>query len=199
MSTTASRRVPQQERAERRVEQLLESAAEVMAENGYEAATMTEIAARAGASIGAVYQYFPNKEAIVRALRTKYGEEMEQCWDLLGTATDRPIEQLVNHLVDMMVQFTDSHPAYLPLLDAPVSYQRDQRARVRLRERFAEIFRQRKPSLQPEDAFRIANVALQIMKSMKLQYVVAKPRERQELVQEYKLALTLYLDSRLAL
>jgi AcrR family transcriptional regulator len=75
MST--SRRIPQQERGARRVAQLLEAAAAELAQVGYDAATMTAIAERAGASIGAVYQYFPNKEAIVLALRAAYGNEME--------------------------------------------------------------------------------------------------------------------------
>src|ERR1700748_846009 len=71
------RRIPQQERGERRVAQLLAAAEDVIARNGYAAATMTEISECAGASIGAVYQYFPNKEAIVRSLRSQYGNEME--------------------------------------------------------------------------------------------------------------------------
>lgn len=197
--STASRRIPQQERAERRVEKLLDSAAEVIAANGYEAATMTEIAARAGASIGAVYQYFPNKEAIVRALRAKYGDELEQRWTLLDEALgEMPLEQLVSHLVDGIVQFTEEHPAYFPLRDAPVSYKRDQSARDRLRERFANVFRRRNRSLLPEEALRIANVALQIVKSMTVLYADAKARERQELVREYKVVLLRYLESRLA-
>jgi hypothetical protein len=73
MSTSSDlsnlRREPQLERGERRVVQLLETAAVVLAESGYEAATMTEVANRAGASIGTVYQYFPNKEALVQATK----------------------------------------------------------------------------------------------------------------------------------
>ena len=80
MSSTMSspRRAPQQERGERRVAQLLDAAASLLAEVGYDAATMTEIADRAKASIGTVYQYFPNKPAIVLALRSQYVAEMEE-------------------------------------------------------------------------------------------------------------------------
>jgi AcrR family transcriptional regulator len=196
-----NRRVPQQQRAERRVAQLLDSAAAVLAETGYDAATMTAIAERAGASIGAVYQYFPNKEAIVLALRSQYGNEMETRWmDVEEFTQGMSVQQIAHRFVDVMVGFVEEHPAYFPVLDAPVKYQRDQEARNRLRQRLANVFRSRKPSLSPESAFRIANVSLQIIKSMNPLYreVHANLEERQELVHEYKHILTAYLESRLS-
>lgn len=197
-SLSINRRVPQQERGERRVAQLLDAAAGVIAEHGYDAATMTEIAERAGASIGAVYQYFPNKEAVVRALRAQYSQEMEARWAFLEeTPQDLPINQFVDQLLGVMVRFMEDHPAYIPLLDAPVRYKRDPNARNRLRGRFAKLFHARKPTLTPEQAFRIANVALQIVKGMNALYADARPAERQELLTEYKLALTGYLEAHL--
>jgi AcrR family transcriptional regulator len=204
MSTTnlsSNRRIPQQPRAERRVAQLVDAAAAVLAETGYDAATMTAIAERAGASIGAVYQYFPNKEAIVLALRNQYGNEMEARWTEVEQSTGgMTAEQIAHHFVDVMVHFVEEHPAYFPVLDAPVQYKRDQEARNRLRQRFANVFRSRQPALSPEGAFRIANVSLQIIKSMNALYrdVHAHPSERQSLVDEYKLVLTAYLESRMS-
>jgi AcrR family transcriptional regulator len=200
MASTLStnRRVPQQERGERRVAQLLGAAAEVIAENGYEAATMTEIAERAGASIGAVYQYFPNKEAVVRALRAQYGDEMDARWTFLNQASATlSVKQLADQFVDVLVKFIEEHPAYFALLDAPLRFKRDQRARNRLRERFAGFFRAKSPTLAPEEAFRVANVAFQILKSMNPLYAEAKPQERLALIAEFKLALTAYLEARL--
>jgi hypothetical protein len=66
---SVNRRIPQRERGERRFAELLEAAASEFAEVGYDAATTKAIAKRA--SIGAVYQYFPNKAAVVSALRTQ--------------------------------------------------------------------------------------------------------------------------------
>jgi AcrR family transcriptional regulator len=197
MST--GRRVPQQERGERRVEQLLDSAASVLAEVGHDAATMTEIAKHAGASIGAVYQYFPNKEAVVQALWTKYGNEMEDLWTNVEEFTAAmSVKQIAHRFVDVMVRFVEEHPAYFAVLDASVKYRRDQEARNRLRERLANVFRSRRSALSPERAFRLANVSLQIVKSMNTLYAEANSKERQELVKEYKLVLTAYLESRLA-
>jgi len=63
---------------------LLNAAAHVIAETGYEAATMSEVAERAGASIGSLYQFFPNKEAVTQALRSNYSHQIEELWVPLG-------------------------------------------------------------------------------------------------------------------
>src|ERR1700758_4402043 len=65
-------RAPKRERGKQRVAELLQAATAVFAEKGYEAATMTEIAARAGAPIGSLYQFFPAKEALADTLVQNY-------------------------------------------------------------------------------------------------------------------------------
>src|SRR3984957_10377644 len=65
-------RAPKRARGKQRVAELLEAAAAVFAEKGYEAATMTEIAARARAPIGSLYQFFPAKEALADMLVQNY-------------------------------------------------------------------------------------------------------------------------------
>ena len=200
MSSDSSnlRRAPQLERGERRVAQLLETAASVLAEVGYDAATMTEIASRAGASIGTVYQYFPNKESLVLALRRQYVAEMEERWaDVDESTSEMTATQMSHYLVDLTAGFVEDHPAYYAVLDAPVKYKRSPEARQRLRERVARVFRSRKPNLTPEAAFRMANVSLQIVKSMHALYAEANAKERAALVTEYKRVLASYLESRL--
>jgi AcrR family transcriptional regulator len=67
---------PQQERGQRRVEQILNAAAEVFGEIGFELATTNAIAERAQTSIGSLYQFFPNKDAIIDTLSAQYAEEL---------------------------------------------------------------------------------------------------------------------------
>lgn len=192
------RRKPQQDRGERRVAEVLEAAAAVIAEVGYEAATMTAMAERAGASIGALYQYFPNKDAIVTALRQQYANEMRACWTPLAEkGAELGVNELVDRIFETLVEFIDRHPAYIPLLSAPRMYKRDAAARNRLREHFAELFRRKQPALSPEQAFRIANVALQVVKGMNPLYAEAKAAERFEILREFKLLLAGYLRARL--
>ncbi len=56
----------------------------MIADVGYEAATMNEIACRAGACIGSLYQFFPNKQSLTQALRAQYGSEFQAAWERLG-------------------------------------------------------------------------------------------------------------------
>ena len=62
------RKRPVQERSRETVRAILEAAARIFEEVGVEAATTDRIAARAGISVGSLYQYFPNKAAILVAL-----------------------------------------------------------------------------------------------------------------------------------
>jgi AcrR family transcriptional regulator len=62
------RRVPVQGRSVARVARMLDACAELVDEIGYEALTTTLLAERAGVAIGSIYQFFPDKRAVVQAL-----------------------------------------------------------------------------------------------------------------------------------
>jgi AcrR family transcriptional regulator len=62
------RKLPKQARSQTTVEAILEAAAQIFERYGYAAGTTNRIAERAGVSIGSLYQYFPNKDAILVAL-----------------------------------------------------------------------------------------------------------------------------------
>jgi len=57
-----------QQRSAKRVEKMLESCAELIDELGYDGVTTTLIAERAGVAVGSLYQFFPDKRAVVQAL-----------------------------------------------------------------------------------------------------------------------------------
>lgn len=63
-----ARKRPAQSRSQRTVEAICDAAAHVFAERGYSATTTNHVAAAAGVSIGSLYQYFPNKDALLVAL-----------------------------------------------------------------------------------------------------------------------------------
>ena len=195
---SVNRRIPQQVRGERRVAELLEAAAVEFAEVGYDAATMKAIARRAGASIGAVYQYFRNKEAVVSALRTQYVNEIEEQWmELEEAAAGIPVRDRTQGFIEVMIRFMEDHPGYVTILDAPADSKRDKKIRDRLRERLANVICTRRPAVSQEQAYRVACVSLQMIKSMNALYAESKLQERLEIVEEYKLALTAYLEKRL--
>jgi len=125
-------RVPKRERGKQRVASLMDSGAAVIAERGYGAATMTEIAARAGASIGSLYQFFPSKEVLADALLKRYGERMSAALDaVVGRAEGATPQAISEGLISVMTDLKADRAAALALLDA-----RDESkmARARLRE-----------------------------------------------------------------
>jgi AcrR family transcriptional regulator len=73
--SAAQRATPSQARARFTVETILEAASEILRVQGVDAVTTRKIAARAGVSIGAVYQYFPNKEAILIEISKRVMDE----------------------------------------------------------------------------------------------------------------------------
>src|SRR5580658_5406344 len=96
---TTVARAPKRARGKQRVAELLEAAAVVFAEKGYEAATMTEIAARARAPIGSLYQFFPAKEALADMLVQHYiGLLVADLQELTARAAEIDIGTLVEQL-----------------------------------------------------------------------------------------------------
>ena len=70
------RKRPRQARSRATVEAIVTAAAQVLIEQGYEGATTARVAERAGVSIGSLYQYFPNKEALIAALIERHAGEI---------------------------------------------------------------------------------------------------------------------------
>ncbi|MGW5050843.1 TetR family transcriptional regulator [Actinokineospora sp. NPDC004072] len=67
-SPTPLRRQPVQQRSAQRVQRMLDACAELIDELGYDGVTTTLIAERAGVAVGSLYQFFPDKRAVVQAL-----------------------------------------------------------------------------------------------------------------------------------
>lgn len=68
-------RPPVQERSRHTVACILEAAVQVFEEHGHAAGTTARIAERAGVSVGTLYQYFPNKDAVLAALAEQHVAE----------------------------------------------------------------------------------------------------------------------------
>jgi AcrR family transcriptional regulator len=73
---TSPRKRPRQQRGKDTVDSILEATARVLKHAGFDGLTTNAVAAKAGVSIGSLYQYFPNKEALVSALIERHCEEM---------------------------------------------------------------------------------------------------------------------------
>ena len=191
------RRVPRQARAERTVAGLLDAAAAVIAEAGYEGATLTAVAARAGASIGSLYQYFPDKPAVARALAERYGAELADRWaPLVAEAASLTVARLVDRLFDVVLGFHADRPAFLTLVTA-ADYRHAAVDRDRMRRHMAALFRAHQPRLTAAESARVAEVTVQLFKGMTHAFDRHGDAERRALGREFKLALLAYLDARL--
>lgn len=71
------RREPRQERSRATVEAILEAAVRVLVREGYEGATTSRIAEVSGYGVGSLYDYFPNKEALL-ALAERHLDEARE-------------------------------------------------------------------------------------------------------------------------
>ena len=101
---TALRRKPSQRRSQDRVERILAAAVALIEAQGSDSMRMSEVAARAGISIGSLYQYFPDKSAIIRTLAERANAECRICIEEgLAGATD--IEDLCEAFADLFDEY----------------------------------------------------------------------------------------------
>ena len=190
---------PLQLRSSQRIAHFLEVAATIIAEVGYDSMTMTAIAERAGASIGALYRWFPDKTSVAQELRTQYAKELQDYFkQLIQDSTGRSVPEFSEALIDGIIEFTRQRPAWLILHASTVKPVKDPAARKSLRDEFSRAFRLYAPDLSEEQAFLTANVALEIIKGLIGAFKQADEKDRDGLIREFKVALRLYLSDALA-
>ena len=70
------RKSPRQLRSQHTVETILQATARILATHGYAGTNTNLIAETAGVSVGSLYQYFPNKNALIAALHDRHDDQM---------------------------------------------------------------------------------------------------------------------------
>lgn len=195
-SSSLVRRAPQQDRSTRRVTAFLGAAEALFAELGFEAATMTAIAERAGSSIGALYSYFPDKKAIALALLDRYAGQIQEHWrKLFGEVAAYSSSDFSERFIDRFLDFVAEHPAYLQLQAAPIRLRRSRAAKRAFRASLVEVLRRRVPALGQQAAELRVGVMLQIVQGMVQMYNDADPSERATVIKEFKTALASYVST----
>src|SRR6202042_2703586 len=111
--------LPKRQRGKQRVAELLAAGAAVFAEKGYAVATMTEIAARAKAPIGSLYQFFPSKEALADTLVKNYVALLTADLEALeAQARNLSTAALIDGLFGVLRAHPQERAATLPLAEA---------------------------------------------------------------------------------
>jgi AcrR family transcriptional regulator len=188
-------KAPTRARGVQRVAELLDAGAALFAKNGYETTTMTQIAKRAGASIGSLYQFFPSKQALAEALFARYVERVTSMLeDLSKRAPGLSPQGLADRLVDLMLDVRKDRDS-TAALSGSVSgiVERRQSLRGANRRQIVTILRAADPKL-PEKA--AAEAAALIGHVLKLVPTLAKEQEDggQPLVAQVRKMLAVYIE-----
>ena len=158
-------RTPKRQRGHDRVAILLEAAAKVFARRGYDAATMTEIAAEAHSSIGSLYQFFPTKPLLAEALHIDRLERLKAgLRDLAERSTGLSAADSGEAIFDALAAFIEQYPEF-PVLAGRRDIPKDRKARSRaeLRELIAAILGQAHPPIT-DDIVLMAGIVLELLR-----------------------------------
>lgn len=104
---TVARRQPTQRRSRERFDRILQCASAIIAERGSDGLKMSEIASRSGMSLGALYQYFPDKPAIIMTLAAHFNAASRACV-AAGLAGVKDAAGLSAAFADLMEQYWDT-------------------------------------------------------------------------------------------
>ncbi len=189
------RQARRQPRGLRRVDEILDAAARVFAEFGYDAATTHAIASQAEMSHGSLYQFFPNKEAIAHALAARYLKQLHEQYENAFAAYEvsLPLSAFLDLLIDPLTVFK-ADPGFLALFAGSYTSQRladvarDLPGEVEARiENGIALYA---PDLPLEQQRRIATISLQIVKAL----LPLAATQKSWVVCEMKAALSGYLE-----
>jgi AcrR family transcriptional regulator len=117
-TVTELRKAPRQSRSGATFGAIVEAAARILAERGPRALTTNQIARRAGVSVGSLYQYFPNKLAVVRALLEREVERAEALRPAVLDDAATPLAQRLRAAVDWHCAALAADPALAGALRA---------------------------------------------------------------------------------
>lgn len=111
------RKKPQQERSIQRLEAILAATRQLVGEKGMDELKMTEIAVAAGISIGSLYQFFPEKAAVIRALHDIYTTRVEEGTQRLFSRVETLADAVstLDRAVDGFYEAFRRDPIYLPI------------------------------------------------------------------------------------
>jgi len=107
---------PKQDRSKNTVEVLVQAATRIIETEGLEGLSTNRVAEVAGVSIGSLYQYFPNKQALIDEVGTRFGARFQEAMLALlgrlpGLGAREAIRALVTTLVDLHAESPGVHNA----------------------------------------------------------------------------------------
>jgi AcrR family transcriptional regulator len=193
-----SRRTPTQERSRKRVEAILEAAAIVFAEQGFDAASTEAIAERAHTSVGSIYQFFPNKLALFEVLAARCLEKERETFDALFTAAaESSWTEVIGYAIDGFSLLHEADPAFRAVLANFQLYGVFEQADVALTHYFietvAKLLKRHAKTMTPVERRVVATTIVNTVTGALFLSQREEPRFRRQLLDETKVLLHRYL------
>jgi AcrR family transcriptional regulator len=125
ITAVAQPRLPHQKRALETVQAIVEAAGLLLVERGFAATTTNAIAARAGVSIGSLYQYFANKDEVYRALTRRHFDLIDPLLEDLNSALAKPRSNIaaeIGKFVDALVRIHEPERELIRAIDEQLGW-----------------------------------------------------------------------------
>jgi AcrR family transcriptional regulator len=189
------RRTPTQDRAIARVDLVLTTAAELIAEGGVDALTIAAIAQRAEIAVSGIYDFFDSVEVVTEALAIQYRELLIALYDELFDAIEGSpsVRESIETVVRGLDRFHRRHPA-LPMLLHARSDDLGCAAAEAMAARIERIV-QSKSGKTAEHRRMVATTMVDITGAMLQRAATVSPRRRRAVVDELIEVLVAYLES----
>lgn len=200
-SSSSLRRQPKQQRGKERVERILDAAAAVFDEVGYEAATTHLIAAKAGTAIGSLYQFFPDKAAIFNAMELRHVERVKAMWAQIDTLAiiQSPLRQMIRTLAAAVMELFEQPVSRVVFVQFFLSRQIFQSIDESMTQEainfMASILKRRNPVLSQEQCDLLAEVCVHSSNAVMLAALRSpEAHHSQQLSQQVENLLVSYLE-----
>lgn len=193
------RRQPQQKRGQERVEQILDAAAEIFDEVGYEAATTQMIANRAKTAIGSLYQFFPDKKAIFNALELRHIERVYVMWERLleSDVVQLPFQAFIkeiNREFQELFSHTSSRIVFIQYFTANAIFKNiDDSFTEEAIAVMAKLLKKRNPAITEEKSNLLGQICVNIINVLLLLALRTNYSHRQGIFQEIEMVMLNYL------
>jgi AcrR family transcriptional regulator len=195
------RKQPKQERSQATVEAILSATTHILTEDGYDRLTTNRVAERAGVSIGSLYQYFPNKEAVIFALAEHHANEMVQlARHHLEGLSDRTIPEVLRQIVKAALAAHAVNPKLHQVLheQIPHSEVMQRLDKAKMENLLRSFLAQRSDRLQPKNLELTVFMVERTIRALIHGVMLDRPEllKTEEFEQELVMMLSAYLVKR---
>lgn len=195
-------RLPVQKRGRERFDRLLDAAAGILAEGGYDGLTTNRVAETASVPIGSLYQFFPDKQALVEALTDRYAEEIrELCGERLTVGlAKRDLPAFIGELIEGISRIQLRNAGFLCIFSsgAPGGAYGDLARRLRgmIARHLDDVLREAYPDVPEETRRLVLKTMAETSGAMIGTLELEKEKNRPVVVNEMKIMLGLYVATR---